>query len=161
MSRTKAEVAAYEHLCYQAQTIFIQVVSSNILEKIVELGSPHKMWTWLRTEYYRDTAYAFVYQITNLTSLSSSYINSDCLASFISKFESVWLKLQKLVRASKDTYHKNFAAFLDEDKAQRDFLLGFLIQHHQNVVDNLTTKDELSFAKVKQRLMDMSSNLEG
>jgi hypothetical protein len=55
------EVAAFKHLSYQAQAIFIQVVSSNILEKIVELESPHRMWTWLRTEYYRDTAYAFVY----------------------------------------------------------------------------------------------------
>jgi hypothetical protein len=72
-----------------------------------------------------------------------------------------WRKLQKLARASKNNYLKTFSAFLDEDKAQRDFLLGFLVKHHQNVVDNLTTKEDLTFAEVKQRLMDMSSNLEG
>jgi hypothetical protein len=57
----RSEVAAYEHLSYQLQAMLIQVVSSNILKKIVELESPHKMWTWLHTEYYRVTAYAFVY----------------------------------------------------------------------------------------------------
>jgi hypothetical protein len=38
------EVATYEHLSYQAQAMLFQVVSSNILEKIVERGSPYQMW---------------------------------------------------------------------------------------------------------------------
>ena len=46
------ERKAYDYLSYPAQTIFIQVVTNKILEKIVELETPHKMWTWLRTEYY-------------------------------------------------------------------------------------------------------------
>jgi hypothetical protein len=46
------------------------------------------MWTWLHTEYYQDTAYAFVYQITNLTFLSNKYSSSDSLASFILSFKS-------------------------------------------------------------------------
>ena len=46
------EVDAYDHLCHTASTIFIQVVSQDILEKIVELEKPNLMWTWLRTEYY-------------------------------------------------------------------------------------------------------------
>jgi hypothetical protein len=57
----KDEIAAFEHLSYQAQAIFIQLVCSSILEKMVELGPPYMMWSWLRTKYYRDTAYAFVY----------------------------------------------------------------------------------------------------
>jgi hypothetical protein len=46
------EVDAYDHLCHTTSTIFIQVVSQDILEKIVELQKPNLMWTWLRTEYY-------------------------------------------------------------------------------------------------------------
>jgi len=59
------EVDAYNHLCHTASTIFIQVVSQDILEKIVELEKPNLMWTWLRTEYYRDSAYALVCPIMN------------------------------------------------------------------------------------------------
>jgi len=39
------EVNAYDHLCHTASTVFIQVVSQVIMEKIVELEKPHLMWT--------------------------------------------------------------------------------------------------------------------
>ena len=67
------EVTAYTALCYQASAIYIQVVSTEILEKLVEFDHPHEMWKYLRTEYYRDTAFALVSQITNLASLSTTY----------------------------------------------------------------------------------------
>jgi len=125
----QTEIDAYEHLKHTASTIFIQVVSQDILEKIVELEDPLLMWTWLRTEYYRDSAFALVSQIINLVSLPTQYSGTD-LPGFISKFESQWLHLTKLSKASSDTYRKTFAAFLNEDKAKRDFLLGFLVKHH-------------------------------
>src|SRR5690606_881241 len=76
---------------------------------------------------------------------------------FVSSFETEWLRLRKLCGASKDSYRVAFSKFLDEDKAKRDFLLGFLVRHHKNVVDNLSTKDNLSFADGKQRLQDLDS----
>jgi hypothetical protein len=42
--------------------------------------------------------------------------------------------------------------------AKQDYLLGFLVTHHKNVIDNLTTKDSLSYADVKQRLMDINTS---
>jgi hypothetical protein len=36
--------------------------------------------------------------------------------------------------------------------------MGFLVKHHKNVIDNLTTKDSLSYADVKQRLMDINTS---
>jgi hypothetical protein len=36
--------------------------------------------------------------------------------------------------------------------------MGFLVKHHKNVIDNLTTKDSLSYAAVKQRLMDIDTS---
>jgi len=81
------EVNAYDHLCHTASTIFIQVVSQDILEKIVDLEKPNLMWTWLRTENYRDSAYALVSQIMNLVSLPTQYSGNN-LSEFISKFES-------------------------------------------------------------------------
>ena len=97
------EVDAYDHLCHTASTIFIQVVSQDILEKIVELEKPNLMWTWLRTEYYRDSAYALVSQIMNLVSLPTQYSGNN-LSEFISKFESQWLHLTKLSKGSSDSY---------------------------------------------------------
>ena len=44
---------------------------------------------------------------------------------------------------------------MGEDKAKRDFLLGFLVGHQKNIVDNLSIKDDFTFAEVKQRLLDL------
>ena len=151
------EVDAYHHLCHTASTIFIQVVSQDILEKIVELEEPNLMWTWLRTEYYRDLAYAPVSQIMNLVSLPTQYSGNN-LSEFISIFESQWLHLTKLSKGSSDSYRTIFVAFLQEGKAKRDFLMGFLVKHHQNVIDNLTTKDNLLYADVEQRLLDIDTS---
>jgi len=156
-SADSTETDAFEHLKHTASTIFIQVVSQDILEKIVELENPQLMWTWLRTEYYRDSAFALVSQIMHLVSLPTRYSGTD-LPGFISKFESQWLQLTSLSKASSDSYRKTLATFLHEDKAKTDFLLGFLVKHHKNVFDNLTTKDSLSYADVKQRLMDIDTS---
>jgi len=111
------EVDAYDHLCHTALTIFIQVVSQDILERIVQLEKPNLMWTWLWTEYYRDSAYSRVSQIMNLVSLPTQHSGSN-LSEFISKFESQWLHLTKLSIGSFDSYRMTFAAFPPEDKAK-------------------------------------------
>jgi hypothetical protein len=50
---------------------------------------------------------------------------------------------------------------VNKDTAKRDIFLAFLVQQLTNVVDNLITKDELFYATVIQRLMDISSNIPG
>jgi len=151
------EVDAYDHLSHTMSTLFIQVVSQDILEKIVELEKANLMWTWLRTEYYRDSVYALDSQIMNLVSLPTQYSGNN-LVEFVYKFECQWLHLTKLSKGSSDSYLTTFAAFLKEDKPKQDFLMGFLVKHHKNVIDNLTTKDSLSYADVKQRLMDIDTS---
>jgi len=92
------------------------------------------MWTWLHTEYYRDPAFTLVSQMMNLVSLPTQYSGTD-LPGFISKFESQRLHLTKLSKASSNSYRKTVPTFLNEDTAKLDFLLGFLVQHHKNVID--------------------------
>jgi hypothetical protein len=36
--------------------------------------------------------------------------------------------------------------------------MGCLVKHHKNVIDNLTTKDSLLIADIKQRLMDIDTS---
>lgn len=154
-----AENHAYDHLCHTTSPIVIQMVSLNILEKIVELDNHYRMRTWLRTKYYRDSALAFVTQIMNLVSFPTQNSGTD-LPGFISKHESQWLLLTKLSKAASNWYRETLAAFLNEDKAKRDILLGFLIKNHDNVVDNLTTNDSPTYVEVKQRLIDIDTSKE-
>jgi len=112
------------------------------------------MWTRLRTEYYRDSAFALVSNIMNLVSLPTQYSGKD-LPGFISKFESQWLHLAKLSKAYSYSYRKTFTSFLGDDKAKRDIPLGCLVKHSKNVIDILITKDSLSYADVQEWLKNI------
>ena len=89
----QTEIDAFEHLKHTVSTLFIQVVSKYIMENIVHVEDPHLMWTWLRTEYYRASAFALASQIMNLVSPPTQYSDTD-LRGFISKFELQWLHLR-------------------------------------------------------------------
>ena len=108
----QTEMDTFAHLDHTASNIFIHVVLQHILEKIVGSEDSHLMWTWLRTKYNRDSAFALVSQITNLVSLPTQYSGTD-LPGFISKFESQWLHLTKLSKTSSVSYPKTFATFLN------------------------------------------------
>lgn len=149
------EVRAYTVLYNAAIGIFLQAISSDILKVVLEQSDPHLMWMYLVTEYKRDTAYALVYQVGTLCQLITAYSTSKTLADFIQLFETEWNKLYRLARDSNEEYRQDFAKFLQKDLAKRDFLLGFLSRYKKNVVDNLTTKSDLTFAAVKQHLLDI------
>ena len=38
---------------------------------------------------------------------------------------------------------------LEQDEATRDWLLAALVSHHPNLVDNMTTKDNLTYSQLK------------
>ncbi|TGZ76127.1 hypothetical protein EX30DRAFT_379944, partial [Ascodesmis nigricans] len=156
---TTKEHEVYEHLRDQAAAVYLQVVSADILEKIVELECPHKMWTALRTEFYRDSAFDLVFQFNKVFSPSTTYYSSTPLSEFISTFETKCTCLQKLSKSTRtDAYRKPMAQLLAFDEAKRDWLLAFLAPHQRNIVDNLTTKEGLSYQEVKQRLRDVDIN---
>ena len=73
----QTEMDALEHLKHTASTIFVLVVSQDILETIVELENTYLMRTWCRTEYYRDSAFALVSEIMNPVSLPTQYSGTD------------------------------------------------------------------------------------
>ena len=159
---TQEERAAYDELCDEANTILIQVVSPEILKMIVTMDKPAQMWTYLRDQYYRDTAYALVSQIMNLVSLPNLFNSQPTsISDFITKFEAEWQTLINMATTGKtDSYRQSFSTFLGQDKAKRDFLLGFLVRQNdwKNIVDNLTTKDALTYSDVKRHLLSTASD---
>ena len=72
-------------------------------------------------------------------------------------FEVKWSRLTKLAHGSSENYRKHFTSFLSEDKAKRDFIFGYLQPHMKNVLDNLTTKDSLTYVATKRHLLDLST----
>ncbi|RKF76774.1 hypothetical protein GcM3_076024, partial [Golovinomyces cichoracearum] len=149
------EVRAYTVLYNVAIGIFLQAISSDILKLVLEQSDPHLMWIYLVTKYKKDTTYAHVYQVGTFCQLITAYGSLNTLADYIQLFKTEWNKLCRLARDSNEEYRQDFAKFLQKDLAKRDFLLGFLSRYKKDVVDNLTTKLDLTFAAVKQHLLDI------
>src|SRR5688572_13636740 len=59
-----------------------------------------------------------------------------------------------------DSYRTDFKTFLSHDKVKRNFLLGFLVRQPdwKNIVDNLTTKDALSYSDVNHHLLSTATD---
>lgn len=146
---------AYKELCTLAKNIYILVVCPDILASLLELQNPHLMWKYLKTEYKRNSTFNLVYQFRNLALLAIAYVPSQPISAFIKTFETEYSRLTKLARDSSDDNRKLLAQFLQSDTIKRTFILAFLAQGQKNVVDNLATKDNLSYAAVKQRLLDL------
>ncbi|KAI0991954.1 hypothetical protein K3495_g16232, partial [Podosphaera aphanis] len=149
------EIKAFESLKNHALTVYLEVVSQDLLDRIIQLEDPHQMWTYLKQQYRRDTSFALVSQMRMLINLVNAYDASSSISDYILAFESEWMNLHRMAKASTDPYRVFLSKFLEEDKAKRDFLLALLAEHHENIVDNITTKDEFSFTEVKQRLMNI------
>lgn len=66
----------------------------------------------------------------------------------------------KLLKASADFYRKWFVAFLNKNQAKRDSLFRFLVKYPKNGDNKLITQDSLSYAHVKQRLLDIDTYIQ-
>lgn len=155
----REEQEAYSELSSIAVNIYILVVCPSILKKILKLQDPHLMWNSLSAEYHRTSKFTLVYQLGSLMSLSSTYDPNGTLSTFIDKYENEYFRVTSLSRESSSISRQKIADFLDDDEIKRDLILAFLSRHHKNIVDNLVTKDNLSYTEVKQRLLDIDHDI--
>jgi len=55
-------------------------------------------------------------------------------------------------------YRQALRTFLSFDEAKVDFLLPAYIKYYPNPVDNLSTKNNLTYSKLKSRLHSLTAN---
>ncbi|KAI0993923.1 hypothetical protein K3495_g14261 [Podosphaera aphanis] len=152
------ERRAHRVLSGFAVGVYVQVVHTDIRQRMLEKQDPHLMWLYLRSEYKKENTYSLVYQLGTFTQLVTEFDPSKPISFFVRRFEAEHYKLCRLAESSSDPYRRDFGVFLERDETKRDFLLGFLSKRLKNVVDNLTTKDNLTYSMVKQKLNDLDVN---
>ena len=154
------ETDTYNEIASAAQVLLIQLIDRPILVECVHIHDPNILWRHLRTTYYSDTAFSFVHQLYVLFSIGTQYDPSRPLIEFIQKFESEWSSVSKLSSSGQaaTSYRKKLNSFLECDEAKRDILLSTLIPHMSNIIDNITTKPDMTYAEAKMRLISLPSN---
>ncbi|RPB24382.1 hypothetical protein L211DRAFT_785304, partial [Terfezia boudieri ATCC MYA-4762] len=152
-----AEISAYQHTNKRALLILIQVVSKLILKEISKFETPHEIWNYLKATYFIDSPISFIYELHNLTILTSSLTPSMNLSEFVKQFETQWNRLYNLTSTGAPR-RAAFHNFMNFDETKRDFLLTALVKFYPNLVDNLTNKPNLKYVDFKHHLLALSIN---
>ena len=112
-----ADIAVYKDFCYTTSTIFIEIVSQVILEKMIQPEQPNLIRTWLHTKYLRDLGSPLVSHILNRVPHPTSYTDNNSLE-VVEKVESEWLLQIKLSMPSSGLYCTSIEVVLTEEKAK-------------------------------------------
>lgn len=148
-------------LMQQALLIIIQLVTGPILAQIATLRSAHEMWLYLRENY--GTRFSFVHQLHKIFTIQRMYDASRPIGDFICAFEQEWARLHppmSTAASGTSRYRSLMKQLLDQDEVKRDWLLAALASHHPNLVDNMSTEDDLTYLQLKVRLRALLSNVD-
>src|SRR5258705_11717389 len=103
--------------------------------------------------------FSFVYQMHSLFTIGSSFDSTQPVSDFIEKYESEWASLSTLsASGGESSYRNKLNDFLACDEAKRDILLSIVIPHMSNVIDNITTKQTMTFNEAKHHLSSLPSS---
>ena len=92
----------------------------------------------------------------SLFTIGSSFDSTQPVSNFIERFESECGLLSTLsMSGGESSYRNKLNDFLTCDKAKHDILLSILIPHMSNVIDNITTKQIMTFNEANQRLSSL------
>src|SRR5258705_1519906 len=154
-----SDMEAYREIKSAAMIMIIQLISQQILAKCNRIHDPYELWTHLKSQYYSDSPYSFVHQMHSLFTIGSSFDSTQPVSDFIEKYESEWASLSTLTASGGESSYRNkLNDFLACDEAKRDILLSILILHMSNVIDNITTKQTMTFNEAKHRLSSLPSS---
>src|SRR5258708_21453438 len=154
-----SDMEAYREIKSAAMIMIIQLISQQILAKCNRIHDPFELWTHLKSQYYSDSPYSFVHQMHSLFTIGSSFDSTQPVSDFIEKYESEWASLPTLsASGGESSYCNKLNDFLTCDEAKCDILLSILIPHMSNVIDNITTKQTMTFNKVKHCLSSLPSS---
>ena len=149
----------FNEIVSAAIVFLIQVIAKPILTIIGRISDPHQIWNHLRIQYYSDTAFSFIYELKNLFTIASTYDSTKPISKFIENFESRWAIIIQVSDGSNNLnlYWKKFNLFLRCDEAKHDILLSALVPYIENVIDNISTKTDITFAEAKSWLISRPS----
>ena len=157
LERADDDMETFNEIISAAIVLLIQVIAKPILTIIGRILDPHEIWNHLRTQYYPDTAFSFIHELNNLFTLGSTYDSTKLISKFIETFESKQAIITQLLDRSNNLYQKKFNVFLGCDKAKYDILLSALVPYIENVIDNISTKTDITFAEAKSQLISRPS----
>jgi len=158
---TAAALKNYKHIKRNSLLLLLQVISEPIMAQIARQETSQQILQYLHKTYYKDSPLSLFNEMHAFYTVNGVFDPSQSVTKYIDEFE---VRLTRLygytsnVNPTRSCYKADYRKLPDNDKYQRDCLLSALVKHYPNVVDNLTTKGDLFYEDLKERLTSLSSN---
>jgi len=140
-----------------AATYFSQTVESQWLILLATHKAPPKIWTGLEDIFARGSTSSFFDQPNSV--FDTKYDILDLLSNHINKYDILWNRLYLRCSTTSSTHRYTlpfvFQTVFESPQAKAAFLLGSLPESMNNIVDNLQTKEDLTYDHVYNKLMDL------
>lgn len=151
------ENQTHRNICQAATLLLVQSIDDKILDEIPEAADPHRIWKFLESSYYQDNPISFIGQLKRFSSLSLD--SNENMLDFLNRFEKDYSLLVKLSQTgtTSSPYRDSFHKFITHDEAKRDYLYQALLHRYPHEIDNLLTKDNVTFLEAKQKLLSLAS----
>ena len=140
--------------------IILNSVSVEWTDMVASKPTAHEAWQALADKFDRQNATTFHHMLSQLCTLQMD--DSASLPDHLNTFETLWTRFKlRLANSKPSKLEKAWKTVGDSLESKATFLLRSLPQTQQylNIIDNLTTKDDITYDTVYARLLDLHSNI--
>jgi hypothetical protein len=140
----------------RARPALVQGVSAEHLPIIISNTTAHDGWQALKDQYDCNTANTTISLLKTVT--DPRRFNGGSISEHLTAFTHRWQRLNSRCATSKSEIADALSNFTNSQQVKAGFLLISLSSEMDNIVDNLQTKADLSYANIHARLMDLPAN---
>jgi len=128
-------------------------VDHTILPNIANTDTAADAWKTLKDLYDRDTANTTITLLK--TVLDRKLEDGTAIHDHLNSFNNDWARLQTCTSNTKDELDRCLQTLTQSNHTKAAFLLVSLPESTNNIIDNLQTKENLTFEDVHSRLLDL------
>jgi len=151
------KIDEYRDRYQYASAYFLETIEPQWLILLATHKTPPAIWQAFEDKFARENTSSFFDQLNSV--FDTKYDTLDLLSDHINKYDTLWnrLHLRCSTATSSDRYTLPFAfqSVFESPEAKAAILLRSLPESMNNIVDNLQTKEDLTYDHVYNKLMDL------
>ena len=156
----RLQIEGYKDRYQYASTFFLQTVDPAWLPILRTNRTPPRIWIALQNKFARENTTSFYNQLSGLLNLKLE--SKAGIADHLIKFDTTWNDLQHRCSTAEaeDRFKLPFAfkSVFESLEAKAALMLYTLPSSLENVVDNLQTKQDLTYDQAYQKLIDLTTD---
>ena len=140
----------------QAKAVIMFSVLADDLTTVTDAATAHEAWQALKDLYDRETVNTTINLLKNISERKLS--EGASLPDHLTGFHNYWIRLKDRSQQGRGEPSRTLQALTASNEAKTAFLLISLPSSMDNIVDNLQTKERVTYEDARAKLLDISAN---